>query len=95
VLAVPVVLATFKPDTFRVQRRRHHQSAPERLYPLINDMRAFNAWNPYNLKDPNIRGEYSGPQAGPRGGLSFAGNKGRGQGQHQHPGIRGPLPRSR
>ncbi|NPC55724.1 SRPBCC family protein [Caenimonas soli] len=79
-MAVPLVLAAFKPDTFRVHRSASIKAPPERLYPLINDMRVFNTWNPYNLKDPNIRGEYSGPQAGPGAAYHFAGNKDVGKG---------------
>ena len=43
-LAVPLVLAAFKPDTFRVHRSAGIKAPPERLYPLINDMRVFNTW---------------------------------------------------
>ena len=80
VLAVPLVLAAFKPDTFRVERSASIQAPPDKLHPLINDMRAFNTWNPYNLKDPNIRGEYRGPQAGPGATYHFEGNKDVGKG---------------
>jgi hypothetical protein len=80
VLAVPLVLAAFKPDTFRVERSASIQAPPEKLHPLINDMRTFNTWNPYNLKDPNIRGEYRGPQAGPGATYHFEGNKDVGKG---------------
>ncbi len=80
ILAVPLVLAAFKPDTFSVQRSASIKAPPDRLHALINDMRAFNTWNPYNLKDPDIRGEYRGPQAGPGALYHFAGNKDVGKG---------------
>jgi hypothetical protein len=80
ILAVPLVLAAFKPDTFQVQRSATIKAAPGKVHGLINDMRVFNTWNPYNLKDPNIRGEYRGPQAGPGAEYHFAGNKDVGRG---------------
>ena len=80
ILAVPLVLAAFKPDTFSVQRSASIKAPPEKLHSLINDMRSFNTWNPYNLKDPHILGEYQGPQAGPGAAYHFAGNKDVGKG---------------
>ncbi|HSH91417.1 MAG TPA: SRPBCC family protein [Ramlibacter sp.] len=79
-LSVPLVLAAFKPDTFRVQRSATIKAPQQKLHALINDMRVFNTWNPYNLKDPNIRGEYKGPQAGLGAEYHFAGNKDVGKG---------------
>ena len=57
--------------------------------PLINDMRVFNTWNPYNLKDPNVQGEYQRPAGRPRRHLPLRGQQGRGQGQHRHRAIHG------
>jgi len=80
VLAVPLVIAAYKPDTFRVERSTTIKAPQDRLHALINDMRAFNTWNPYNRKDPNMKGEYRGPQAGPGAAFHFAGNKDVGRG---------------
>ena len=80
IVAVPLVLAAFKPDTFSVKRSASIKAPPEKIHSLINDMRVFNTWNPYNLKDPAIRGEYRGPQAGPGAIYLFSGNKDVGKG---------------
>ncbi|MDB5873681.1 MAG: hypothetical protein JWQ07_3123 [Ramlibacter sp.] len=80
VIAVPLVWAAFKPDTFSVQRTASIKAAPDKLHALINDMRAFNTWNPYNRKDPAMKGEYQGPQAGPGAVYRFEGNKEVGKG---------------
>lgn len=79
-LGVLLVVAATRPDNFRVQRTATIKAPPDKLYPLINDMRVFNTWNPYNLKDPNIQGEYQGPPAGPGAVYRFAGNKDVGKG---------------
>jgi hypothetical protein len=80
VIAVPLVLAAFKPGVFKVQRSATIKAPAERVHALINDMRAFNSWSPYTVKDPNMRGEYRGPQAGPGAEYHFQGNKDVGKG---------------
>ena len=80
IVAVPLVVAAFRADTFQVQRSLVIAAPPAALQPLISDMRAFNTWNPFNLKDPQIRGEYRGPPAGPGAQYLFAGNKDVGRG---------------
>jgi hypothetical protein len=79
-LGAVLIFAATRSDTFRVERSASIKAPPEKLHPLINDMRVFNTWNPYNLKDPNIRGEYRGPQAGPGAAYHFEGNKDVGKG---------------
>lgn len=71
-LAVAGVLlyAASKPDSFTVQRSRVIAASPEKLFPLINDTRAFNTWNPFLRKDPTAPMRYEGPPAGP--GAAYA-----------------------
>ncbi len=47
-----------QPDTFAVQRSCQIQAAPEKVHAMINDMRAFNRWNPYDRKDPAMAGSF-------------------------------------
>ena len=75
-----LILAATRPDNFRVQRSATIQAPPERIYPLISDLRRFNAWNPYEKKDPNIVGAYSGPASGAGAAYAFTGNKEVGKG---------------
>jgi uncharacterized protein YndB with AHSA1/START domain len=76
VLVAGVLLhAANKPDLFRVQRSASIQAPPEKIFALINDLRAFNTWNPYEKKDPNLKGRYSGPASGTGAGYAFDGNK--------------------
>jgi uncharacterized protein YndB with AHSA1/START domain len=62
--------AATKPDQFRVQRSSTIAAPPERLFALINDVKAFNSWNPYALKDPAIKLRYEGAGSGP--GAAYA-----------------------
>ena len=63
-LGVLLMYATTRPDQFSVERRLRINAAPEKLWPLISEMRPFNRWNPYVRKDPKIKGSYSGPETG-------------------------------
>ena len=63
-----------RPNTFRVERSASIKSPPEKIFPLINDMHAFNTWNPYERKDPN-KGTYSGPPAGKGAGYAWESKK--------------------
>ena len=66
VLAVAAVLlyAATKPDTFTLQRSVAIAAAPDKVFPLINDVKAFNTWNPWALKDPASKMAYEGPASG-------------------------------
>src|SRR5262249_44933717 len=56
--------ASTLPDRFQVQRSLSIRASPEKIFPLINDLRAFNTWNPFDKKDPSVKGSYSGPANG-------------------------------
>jgi len=75
-----LVVAATGPDTFEVRRTASIKAPPERIFPLINDLRAFNTWNPYEKKDPNVKGRYSGPSEGKGAAYAFQGNKDVGKG---------------
>jgi hypothetical protein len=64
VLIVAVLaFAATKPDSFRVQRTQSIQAPPERILPLISDLHAWSAWNPFE-KDPAMKKTYSGAASG-------------------------------
>jgi Polyketide cyclase / dehydrase and lipid transport len=68
VLALAIVaillLAIRKPDTFRVARTARINAPPDKILPLINDLRAMNTWNTFSLRDPTSKTSYSGPASG-------------------------------
>ena len=41
-----------KPDQFRVSRSSAIKAPPDKIFPLINDFKAWTAWSPYENKDP-------------------------------------------
>ncbi len=74
-IAVIALIASQRPDTFRVARSTSIAAPADRIFPLINDVKAFNTWNPYAVKDPGMTGSYSGPTAGPGAHYDFASKK--------------------
>jgi uncharacterized protein YndB with AHSA1/START domain len=64
-LALLMVYAATRPDTFAVERSTQVQASPERVFALINDLHSFNTWNPYERKDPAMKGVYGKTSAGP------------------------------
>jgi hypothetical protein len=69
-----LIAAAMRPDSFRVQRSADIKAAPEKIFPLINDLRRFNTWNPFEKKDPNLKRSYTGPENGKGAAYSFEGN---------------------
>jgi hypothetical protein len=69
-----LIAAATRSDTFRVQRSASIKAAPDRIFPLINDLHRFNGWNPFERKDPNLKRSYSGAQSGKGAAYAFAGN---------------------
>jgi Polyketide cyclase / dehydrase and lipid transport len=81
VVGVVLAVAATRPNDFRVQRSASIKAAPETIFPHINDLHAFNTWNPFNKKDPNIKGSYSGAANGAGAAYAFEGNKDVGRGR--------------
>lgn len=64
-----LVLAAMRPDSFQIRRSATIHAAPERIFPLINDLHRFNTWNPFDK--PEMTGSYSGPQSGKGAAYAF------------------------
>ena len=63
-IVVLLVYAASRPDTFRIERSASIKAPPEKIFALINDLHQFNTWNPYEKKDPALKGTYEGPASG-------------------------------
>jgi hypothetical protein len=74
-IALLLVYAATRPDTFSVQRSASINAPAEKIHPLIDDLHRFNTWNPFDKKDPNLKGSYSGPRKGPGAGYAFEGKE--------------------
>jgi hypothetical protein len=82
VIAIAAVLlfAATRPDTFQVQRTATIQAPPEKIFPLINDFNRWNAWSPWEKKDPGMKRTFGTITAGKGAMYAWDGNKDVGQG---------------
>lgn len=74
-LALLLIYAATRPDTFRVERSLSIQAPPERVFAMINDLKRFNTWNPYVKKDPALKQRYGATTAGPGAQYGWEGDK--------------------
>lgn len=63
--ALVLAFAATRPDTFQISRSTRVAAPPEAIFPLINDLRAFATWSPFETKDPDMARRFSGPESGP------------------------------
>lgn len=80
-VAVVLLYAASRPDTFRVARTASIKAPPDAIFPLIDSLRAGEKWSPYYRKDPAMKGTYGGPERGAGATFDFAGNKDVGSGR--------------
>ena len=82
VVAIAGILlyAATKPDSFRVQRTVLINTPPDKVFPLVNDLKAFTTWSPYDKKDPAMKRSFGAVTAGKGATYAWEGNKDVGQG---------------
>jgi len=79
-IAVILVLAAMKPDQFRVQRSVAINAPPDKIFPLINDFKAWPAWSPYESRDPGMKRSYGARTSGEGAAYAWDGNSNVGSG---------------
>ena len=81
VIAAVLIYASTKPDSFRVQRSASIKAPPEKIFPLLGDLKAWTGWSPYEKKDPAMKRTYSGAPMGKGAVYEWDGNNDVGQGR--------------
>ena len=92
VVAVGAVLAyaATKPATLRVQRTATIKAPPEKIFTLINDLRGWGAWSPYEKKDPAMKRAFSGQESGKGAVYEWDGDKNVGKGRMEITDVSAP-----
>ena len=80
VIAGIVIYVASKPDEFQIQRSLSIRALPDKLFPLINDLRTMQTWSAWERVDPNMQRSYSGEASGVGAKYAWQGNKKIGQG---------------
>ena len=75
-----LVVASFRPNDFRVSRSATLSAPPAALFELVNNQQKFNTWNPFEKADPTVKNTYTGPASGVGSACSWAGNSQVGEG---------------
>ncbi|HEY8069844.1 MAG TPA: SRPBCC family protein [Burkholderiales bacterium] len=76
VLAIAAVLvyAATRPGTFRVERSAGISAPPEKIFALINDLRLWTSWSPWEGIDPALKRTYRGAASGKGAVYAWEGN---------------------
>ena len=74
VVAAILAYAATRPDTFRIERSTTIQAPPEKVFALIEDLRAWSAWSPWDKLDPAMKRTFSGAARGRGAAHAWEGN---------------------
>lgn len=75
VIAVILILAAMKPNTFHVERKVVIKAAPEKIFPWLENPQKTTEWSPWEKKDPAMKKTFSGPAKGVGAAYAWDGNK--------------------
>jgi hypothetical protein len=85
-IAIPTIIVVFliivatRPSNYRVARSIVIAAPQDAVFPFMNELQKWEAWNPWGKADPNMKLTYSGPASGVGANYSWAGNKEAGEG---------------
>jgi uncharacterized protein YndB with AHSA1/START domain len=80
-IAIVLILAATKPNTFSVQRAITVKAPPEKIFAVISDFHRWGSWSPWENKDPAMQRTYSGAASGRGAVYAWDGNKNVGSGR--------------
>jgi hypothetical protein len=80
-VATVLVLASTKPDSFKVQRSARIYAPPEKIVAALSDFHGWESWSPWERLDPDMKRDYSGPAKGKGAVYAWKGNSKVGEGR--------------
>lgn len=80
-IVVVLLLATTRPNTFRIERSARINATPEKVFPLLVDFHRWPEWSPWEKLDPNMKRTHAGPISGVGASYAWEGNSKAGQGR--------------
>ena len=81
IIVALAVFVAMQPDDFRVTRSATVSAPAAAVFAQVNDLHKWEAWNPWQKKDPAMKLTFAGPPAGPGASYSWAGNNEVGEGR--------------
>lgn len=80
VIAAVLLVAAFRPPTFRVSRSATLGVHPDRVFPHLEDFHRWPAWSPWEQLDPAMKRTYAGADSGVGARYAWDGNRKAGAG---------------
>ncbi|HEY4299302.1 MAG TPA: SRPBCC family protein [Candidatus Didemnitutus sp.] len=79
-IAIFLAFVATRPGTFRVERSASIKAPPEKIFSILNDFKKWQAWSPWEKKDPAMKRSFGAVTAGKGAHYGWEGNKDVGQG---------------
>jgi uncharacterized protein YndB with AHSA1/START domain len=80
-IAAVLAFAAMKPNTFRLERSILINAAPEKIFPLINDLHKWDAWSAQDQANANVHRTFSGAESGEGAASEWQGRGSSGKGR--------------
>jgi hypothetical protein len=81
IVVVLVVVVALQPAEFRVARSATMSAPAPVIFAQVNELRKWEAWNPWQKMDPAMKLTFAGPPAGTGASYSWVGNSQVGEGR--------------
>ena len=81
IISVLAVVVALQPAEFRVARSATVSAPAQVVYAQVEDLRKWEAWNPWQKIDPAMKLTFAGPATGPGASYSWVGNNQVGEGR--------------
>ena len=80
-IAAILILASTKPDTFRIERSAVINAPAEKIFSVLSDFHQWGGWSPWETKDPDMKRNFSGAERGRGAVYGWEGDKNVGTGR--------------
>ena len=81
VVILLIVFVAGQPDEFKLVRETKISVPREKIFPHVNDLRAWEAWSPWAKLDPNAKATFEGANSGEGAAFAWSGNSEVGEGK--------------
>ncbi|WP_341676435.1 SRPBCC family protein [Niveibacterium sp. SC-1] len=79
-IGVALLIAAMRPDHFAVERSIRIAAPAAKIYPMIEDLRRWTEWSPYEHRDPAMQRSYGASTRGVGATYAWKGNSDVGEG---------------
>jgi len=81
IIVVFLIVVAMQPSQYQVTRSATVSAAPAAVFPHVNELKKWEAWNPWGKIDPAMKLTYEGPPAGKGAAYAWVGNREVGEGR--------------